>query len=58
MAIFSEPENGDTYGPGEEILARVIFSNDVFLTRAPQVEIEIDIGGAAKTTAYHAQGDR
>lgn len=50
LAITSNGEDDDTYGVGDVIEITVTFGEDVTVTGAPQ--LEIDIGGVAKTAAY------
>ena len=50
VAITSSAGDDDTYGNGDSIQVTVTFSEDVTVTGAPQ--LEIDVGGTAKTAAY------
>ena len=50
LAITSSGEDDDTYGVGDVIEVTVTFGENVTVTGAPQ--LEIDIGGVAKTAAY------
>ena len=51
VAFLSDPGEDETYGAGDNILVKGTFSEDVTVTGAPQ--LEIDVGGTAKTAAYH-----
>ena len=51
VAFLSDPGEDETYGAGDNILVTGTFSEDVTVTGAPQ--LEIDVGGTAKTAAYH-----
>ena len=50
ISITSDPGDDATYGAGDEIEVTVTFSEDVTVTGTPQ--IELDIGGSAKTASY------
>lgn len=50
VAITSDPGDDDTYGNGDSIQVTVTFSEDVTVTGTPQ--LEIDVGGTAKTASY------
>ena len=50
LAITSSGEDDDTYGVGDVIEVTVTFGENVTVTGAPQ--LEIDIGGVTKTAAY------
>ena len=50
IAITSDPGNDDTYGVGDSIEVTVTFNEEVTVTGAPQ--LEIDVGGTAKTASY------
>lgn len=50
VAITSDPGDDDTYGNGDTIQVTVTFSEDVTVTGTPQ--LEIDVGGTAKTASY------
>ena len=52
LAITSNGEEDDTYRVGDAIEVTVTFGEDVTVTGAPQ--LEIDIGGVAKTAAYNS----
>ena len=50
ISITSDPGGDATYGAGDEIEVTVTFSEDVTVTGSPQ--LELDIGGSAKTASY------
>ena len=50
VAVISEPGEDDTYVPGDSIEVSATFSEEVTVTGAPQ--LEIDVGGTTKTAAY------
>ena len=50
VAITSDPGDDDTYGVGDSIEVTVTFNEEVTVTGAPQ--LEIDVGGTAKTASY------
>ena len=50
VSITSDPGDDDTYSAGDTIQITVDFTEDVTVTDAPQ--LEIDIGGTAKTASY------
>ena len=48
VGLFSRPQNGDTYGPGETIEVRINFDADVSIRRPtgrPGFELTLQIGG-------------
>ena len=56
VAITSDTGDDDVYGIGDKIEVTVTFSEDVTVTGAPQ--LELDIGGSAKTAAYDSTDGR
>ena len=52
VAIASTPNNGHTYISGERIAIAVTFSEPVYVTGAP--EIDLDIGGTTRTATTSA----
>ena len=50
VSISSDPGNDDTYGTGDTIEITVHFSENVTVTGAPQMKI--DLGGENKTASY------
>ena len=50
VAITSDPGEDNTYGAGDNIEVTVTFSEDATITGTPQ--LEIDVGGTAKTASY------
>ena len=68
IAITSDPGDDDTYGTGDKIEATVTFSENMTLPISPtcgadvvhcKAELELDIGGTARTADYqsHAGAD-
>ena len=53
FAITSDPGDDDTYAPGDSVEVTVTFSEDVSGT----LQLELDVGGAAKTAAYQSATD-
>ncbi len=48
VGLYSRPQNGDTYGPGETIEVRISFDADVSIRRPtgrPALELTLQIGG-------------
>ena len=63
IAITSDPGDDDTYGTGDKIEATVTFSENMTLPISPtcgadvvhcKVELELDIGGTARTADYQS----
>ena len=52
VALTSNPGDDDTYVAGDTVQATVTFSEDVSVTGAPQ--LELDIGGTARTAEYRS----
>ena len=50
VAFTSDPGDDDAYGAGDAIQVTVTFSENMTVTGAPQ--LEIDVGGTAKTAYY------
>ena len=55
LVVISDPGEDNTYGAGDEIEVRATFSEDVRVTRRPQ--LEIDVGGTARSARYERSGD-
>ena len=50
VSITSDPGDDNTYAAGDAIQVTVTFSKDITVTGTPQ--LEIDVGGTAKTASY------